>query len=482
MPLLVLTADRPPELRDCASGQTIDQQHLFGRYVRAYTDLALPEATVGQLRYLRQRLVYAWQQCQIPVAGPVHLNCPFRDPLAPVPTAAAKGLAAELDEPIFQHLRSCPPQLSSRPAGTVGLPLSLGRTDRGLIIAGPVHPPNPAAYCDAIATLATTLGWPVLADGLSPLRNHSPQTDYRVTTYDVLLRHRHHAERLSPEQVIQVGALPTSKVLRQWLANVDPQRWVLDSDGRNKDPLHGRVIPLPVSLAEVGASLSADQATLSAYAKDWLAREAIARQRLGAQLATIPTLFEGKLSWLLPQLLPPDMPLMIANSMPVRDVEWFWPVSDRGIRPYFSRGANGIDGTLSTAMGIAQAQGRAVLVTGDLALLHDSNGLLNASQLAGQLTILLVNNHGGGIFETLPIAQFDPPFEAFFATPQAVDFGHLATAHGVTYCQVESWSNLTEVLSVWPACGVRLIEMRCDRKADALMRQQLLQAIGDFTV
>ena len=489
IPLIVLTADRPPELRDCASGQTIDQQKLFGRYVRSYFDMALPEATVEQLRYLRQVMAHAWRSCCWPVPGPVHLNLPFRDPLAPLPTGAAVDLTGVIDDPFFEHLERLSAEASLVQQGGELEPIALsglGQTERGLIIAGPAQPPDPQAYCRAIVTLARTLAWPVLADGLSPLRNDASLNPYLVTSYDLLLRHEHHAQALVAQQVLQLGALPTSKVLRQWLQQTDPLRWVVDTRDRNKDPLHGRAIAVPWSLsaltAALTASLSESPSPISPYGKTWLERDAIARQRLATQLAPLPDLFEGKLSWQLPQLLPPETPLVIANSMPVRDIEWFLPLNDMGLRPYFSRGANGIDGTLSTAMGVAQNFGQAVLLTGDLALLHDSNGFLNASQRDFHLTILLINNQGGGIFETLPISQFEPPFEAFFATPQTVDFAALAAAHGVEYAPVSSWPFLQEQLAALPEQGIRLLELKCDRKLDAQFRASLLQAIGDFDV
>lgn len=481
IPLLILTADRPPELRDCASGQTIDQQKLFGQYVRNYADLSLPEATIGQLRYLRQAIAQSWQQCQFPVAGPVHLNCPFRDPLAPVQNSTVDHLKQAIDPGFFQHLEMAPRPIALSSI-LCSLPATLGETDRGLIVAGPAQPEQPELYCRAIAALATALGWPVLADGLSPLRNCASLNPNLVNAYDLLLRHVSHAEALAPEQVIQLGALPTSKILRQWLEDIDPQRWIISTSGRNKDPLHGRAIALPMSLETLVASMShRDEPTLP-YTKEWVTRDAIARQRLSDRLQNVDHLFEGKLSWLLPDLLPHGTPLMIANSMPVRDVEWFWPLNNRQILPYFSRGANGIDGTLSTALGIAQHHGKAVLLTGDLALLHDSNGFLNASQRKGHLTILLINNQGGGIFESLPIAQFDPPFEAFFATPQKVDFAAIAAAHGLPHEVVTSWDALKAQLAHLPATGVRLLELACDRQADALFRKGLLQAAGDFEV
>ena len=489
IPLIVLTADRPPELRDCASGQTIDQQKLFGRYVRSYFDVALPEATVEQLRYLRQVTAHAWRSCRWPVPGPVHLNLPFRDPLAPIPTGNAVDLTEVIDDRFFVHLTALPVEtsLAQQSSELEAIALSrLGQTEQGLIIAGPAQPQAPQVYCREIATLSKTLGWPVLADGLSPLRNYASLNPYLVTSYDLLLRHDHHAQALEAQQVLQLGALPTSKVLRQWLQQTDPLRWVMDARDRNKDPLHGRVIAVPWSLSALIEALtvspSESPSPISAYGKTWLERDAIARQRLATQLDPLPELFEGKLSWQLPQLLPAETPLVIANSMPVRDIEWFLPLNDTGLRPYVSRGANGIDGTLSTAMGVAQSFGRAILLTGDLALLHDSNGFLNARQRDFHLTILLINNQGGGIFETLPIAQFEPPFEAFFATPQQVDFAALAAAHGIEYAPVSSWQFLQEQLATLPERGIRLLELRCDRKFDAQLRTSLLQSIGDFEV
>ncbi|MEM1311628.1 MAG: 2-succinyl-5-enolpyruvyl-6-hydroxy-3-cyclohexene-1-carboxylic-acid synthase [Cyanobacteria bacterium P01_H01_bin.153] len=487
VPLLLLTADRPPELRDCASGQTIDQQKLFGQFVRGYRELSLPEPTLPQLRYLRQAIAHAWHQSQYPIAGPVQLNCPFRDPLAPLMadnTAVVETLATRLAPDFFDHLHSHA-SMGTKPGVTGLLPNQLGTSERGLIVAGPqssLSPAADAAYCKAIAALSQALGWPVLAEGLSPLRNHATCNPYLVTTYDLLLRHPPHADLLRPEQVIQLGPLPTSKVLRQWLAEVDPLRWIVNLSDRHRDPLHGHSVPLPISLAALAAQLPQHNRQPSAYCQAWCQREAIARQRLTAKLTALAPLFEGKVSWQLPHLLPLQTPLMIANSMPVRDVEWFWPPSDRGIRPYFSRGANGIDGTLSTALGIAHHHGRAVLLTGDLALLHDSNGFLNAQQRPGHLTIVLVNNQGGGIFASLPIAQFEPPFEEFFATPQRVDFALLAATHQIYYEQIKTWEMLAGRLQKLPDQGIRLLELRCDRQFDAQLRATLLSAIGDFTL
>jgi 2-succinyl-5-enolpyruvyl-6-hydroxy-3-cyclohexene-1-carboxylate synthase len=199
-----------------------------------------------------------------------------------------------------------------------------------------------------------------------------------------------------------------------------------------------------------------------------------ARAVLDDTLEKQTALFEAKAAWLLARKLPAGTPLFVANSMPVRDLEYVWPVTERGVEVYFSRGANGIDGTLSTALGVAHGNEKpAVLLTGDLALLHDTNGFLLRPKLRGSLTVVLINNEGGGIFEHLPVAQFNPPFEEFFATPQQVDFAKLCAAHGVEHVAVNDWTQFAGLVATLPASGVRVLEIRTDRKSDAATRKAL---------
>ena len=165
--------------------------------------------------------------------------------------------------------------------------------------------------------------------------------------------------------------------------------------------------------------------------------------------------------------------------MPVRDVEYFWEAGDRHHRLYFNRGANGIDGTLSTALGVAHGNRPAVLLSGDLALLHDTNGFLLRPKLHGSLTVVLINNCGGGIFEMLPVAKFDPPFEEFFATPQEVDFAKLCAAYGAEHVRVRDWTHFAGLVSKLPATGLRVLEVRADRKRDAALRHELFAAAAE---
>ncbi|RME70464.1 MAG: 2-succinyl-5-enolpyruvyl-6-hydroxy-3-cyclohexene-1-carboxylic-acid synthase, partial [Verrucomicrobia bacterium] len=221
------------------------------------------------------------------------------------------------------------------------------------------------------------------------------------------------------------------------------------------------------------------------YVRAWRQAQAEADRAIDRALAQDPggTLFEGVVARTLAEHLPAGTAVFLANSMSVRYAEYFWPANDRAHPVYYSRGANGIDGTLSTAMGVAHGGAPTVLLTGDLAFLHDANGLLNAGRLRGSLTVLLINNDGGGIFEHLPIAGFEPPFETFFATPQQVDFSALCAAHGVPHEIVETKSALAAALAGEMPGGVRVLEVRTDRKADVKRCRQILrEASGAVSV
>ena len=464
VPLLVITADRPPELRDCASGQTIDQLKLFGGQVGFFHELAVPEARLELLRYLRQTVAHACERTRLPQAGPVHLNAPFRDPLMPVADSSALALQVVLDETFFSHLAPAPVE----PVAEFWTPPA---TARGLIVAGPVSPADPAAYAGAVGRLARTLGWPVLADALSPVRHHAAEGVCVVAHYDALLRDNWQARVLRPEAVLCLEGWPTSKVLRRWMEQSGAEVTLVTGTGANRDGLHARTRQI---MAAAGALTIADVRPETEYAQQWCNAEAEGTARIASALTSETELFEPKAAWLLAQHLPAGTPVFVANSMPVRDVEYFWPQNDRQPQVFFNRGANGIDGTLSSALGVAHGGAPAVLLTGDLSLLHDTNGFLLRPRLRGSLTVVLINNRGGGIFEHLPVAEFDPPFEEYFATPQEADFAKLCAAYGVEYVAVNDWAQFTELVKTLPPSGLRVLEIRTDRKRDAARRKALL--------
>ncbi len=474
VPLLVVTADRPPELRACASGQTIDQQKLFGDYVNFYHELAVPEASEPRLRYVRQTVAHAVNRTLAPTPGAVHLNVPFRDPLAPLDDGGeAAKIAATIDWSLF-FSQLAPPI----PAGLQGVLPRISPDVHGAIVVGPAQPGAVEPFIAAVGEVARRLGWPVLADGLSPLRHHAARVPHLITTYDLILRNPAAAGRLKPEVVLCLGGWPTSKVLRGWLEESAATIWLATERVDNRDALHGRTIVLPISLPLLAAALPVAP-DANGYERMWARYEQKSRPALDGRLKAEQGMFEPKAAWLLAQHLPAGTPLFIANSMPVRDVEYVWPASDRGIRPLGNRGANGIDGTLSSALGVAHAaELPAVLLTGDLALLHDTNGFLLRPKFRGSLTVVLINNRGGGIFEHLPIAQFETAFEEYFATPQEADFGKLCGAYGVEHVPVRDWTHFAELVATLPAAGLRVLELRTDRKNDAALRKQMFAELA----
>ncbi|MBW4577074.1 MAG: 2-succinyl-5-enolpyruvyl-6-hydroxy-3-cyclohexene-1-carboxylic-acid synthase [Aphanothece sp. CMT-3BRIN-NPC111] len=475
VPLLVLTADRPPELRDCHSGQTIDQLKLFGTYPNWQTELAVPSLEMGMLSYLRQTIIHAWERSLFPVPGPVHLNLPFRDPLAPIPQLDADALRLQFQpDDFFAGVE--PLNLVETPA--IAFPKEWSECAKGMIIAGTAQPQSPREYSSVIANLSKSLGWPVLAEGLSPLRNYAQLNPYLISTYDLILRNQQLAQQLAPKMVIQLGDLPTSKELRSWLVATQARRWIIDPSHHNLDPLHGQTTHLRLSVEQLAVETSAMASTQKEYLHLWCDAEAKVRSSLDQKMTAINHLFEGKAAWLLSQTLPQGTPIFVANSMPARDVEFFWAPSNSAVQPFFNRGANGIDGTLSAALGIAHRHQSSVMLTGDLALLHDTNGFLLRNKFVGHLTIILINNNGGGIFEGLPIAKFDPPFEEFFATPQDINFAQMCATYNVEHELVTSWEELKQRLNPLPTHKIRVLELQTNRKADAQWRQENLKKVA----
>ena len=245
VPLLILTADRPPELRHCHAGQAINQAHLYGTYPNWHTELALPDTNLSLLAYLRQTMIQAWGRSHFPVPGPVHLNIPFREPLEPIRDPALDSIAHQFDEAqFFQMVQPRSWVVSNAQLPPEVLPLQTWLScDRGLIVAGPAIPHDAVAYCAAIAQLSQTLGWPVLAEGLSPLRNHAALNPNLISTYDIALRNPEVAAQLKPDQIIRIGELPTSKTLRQWLQALPIPQWIVEPSNQNVDPLHSHSVP-----------------------------------------------------------------------------------------------------------------------------------------------------------------------------------------------------------------------------------------------
>ncbi len=462
-PLIILTADRPPELRDCHSGQTIAQNGIFGVYPVWSTEVAVPSTELSLLRYWRQTLVDGWQRSLSPLKGPVHLNLPFRDPLDP--GAAEKGFKkpSGFNLEAFTHLpKAHNPAAKISPLNAL---LPLPKTGNGVIVVGPHAKTNREEFAAAVLELSQLSGWPILADGAGTLRGDLADSGRVISTYDAILRNASVAQKLKPKAAVIVGPLPTSKVLRKWLEAADVIAVQVNQPGENTDATHSRWIRRDGKLVARGYEPVIAEAT---YLEAWNKLQKVALKKL-AKVTRVNWRFEGRIIKEIENTLTADDRLVIGNSMPIRDLEWFYHPKKSGPEVIFNRGANGIDGTVSTAIGASIDGLHTVLVCGDLTFLHDSNALLSAKKHKGDLTVVVVNNNGGGIFNHLPVAQKNVHFEKLWGTPQDTDIGKLCAAHGVTHTHAKTWPILNKHINIRKR-GVRVVEFTTDRAKDAAHR------------
>jgi 2-succinyl-5-enolpyruvyl-6-hydroxy-3-cyclohexene-1-carboxylate synthase len=473
VPLLVLTADRPPELRETGAGQTIDQVKLYGRAAKWFFEVGVHEASTESLRFARTLACRAYWTAVEGRPGPVHLNFPLREPLVPDgPLREAEG-GRPHGAPWVQR---GPGDGRPAPATLHRLTDELERRPRGVVVAGRSErdPSLPAA----IEGFAETAGYPVLADPLSGARR-SPTA---VAHYDALLRGAGFAAAHRPELVLRVGDLPTSKPLRSWLATADDALDVaLDSERAWQDPDAATALVVAAdaatTLAEANELLQ--RAPDAAWVDDW--RRADERAAQATARALGDELSEPWVAARLGATLPDEATLFVASSMPVRDVETFFPARDVPGRVLANRGANGIDGTVSSAYGVAAASaGRpTVLLIGDVALVHDLGGLLAGLRLGLPLAIVLLNNDGGGIFHFLPIAGERDAFEEHVATPHGLDFARVADVFGAAHERVADAKGFDAALTgALQSGGTSIVEVATDREANVGVHRRVWDEVA----
>jgi len=470
VPLLVATADRPPELRDTGAGQAVDQLRLYGPAVRWFAEVGAPDDRPDAGRYWRTVAARAVAAATGPPAGPVHLNLAFREPL--VPTGAAVDVPPGRDggAPWVVSTSHRPPP---RPDDVDRLAKAVLAHPRGAVVAGWGADAGPAA----VHRLAAAAGWPVLADPLSGARG-GPTA---VSTYDALLRIPEVAARLRPDLVLRLGAPVTGKVATTWLDPSVPQVLV-DPDGAWLDPQRAaaeRVVADPALLLEAVADRLPPRAP-SPWLDAWLDTEATARTALDRLLDSWDTPFEGRVARDLVECLPDGATLVVGSSMPVRDVEAFARPRS-GLRFLSNRGVNGIDGFVSTVLGVTSAGagagaggGPVTALCGDLTFLHDAGGLLGVSRRGVGVVFVVLDNDGGGIFSFLPQAGLAiERFESLFGTPQGVDLAALAAVHGVGVRPVTTAADLVPAVAAARAAGgVQMVLVRTER-ADNVARHRL---------
>ncbi len=464
VPLLVLTADRPPELRDLGAGQTVDQVKLYGSAAKWFLEVDDHAATPDRLRWLRQLACRAYWTALEGRPGPVHLNFSLREPLVldePLPPddSGRAGGRPWVTRPTI------PPEPA--PAFVDRLRDELQARPRAVLVAGRAErDPQLAA---ALAGFAEWTAIPLLADPLSGARR-GPAA---IAHYDALLRDPEWAAEHEPDLVIRVGDLPTSKPLRRWLHGLEHTLQItFDAENAWQDPAGSVATILATdprhALDAIGGRMKRrkDTAWLDRWHRaDRLAATGIARALQPAGLS------EPRVAAELGAGLPAEATVFVASSMPVRDVETFFPAREGPPRVLANRGANGIDGTVSTAFGCATNEdGPVVLLIGDIALIHDLGGLLAATRLQTKLTIVLLHNDGGGIFDFLAVSGEGDDYREHIATPHGLDFAHAAALFGVGYELAESAEDFREALGrALAAEHTSIVAVRTDRDANVAL-------------
>ncbi|MET0662136.1 MAG: 2-succinyl-5-enolpyruvyl-6-hydroxy-3-cyclohexene-1-carboxylic-acid synthase [Ilumatobacteraceae bacterium] len=443
IPMLVVTADRPEELRGVGAPQTIDQIDLYGRHVRWSRDAGVADhAECSLWRDL------ARDASRNAATGPVQLNLPFREPLM--------GTASALPEPAPRPTASARTSRSTAPVPAVV------RAERGVILAGG----RSGVAADDVTALHRATGWPILADPMSAMRHLEGSVAYA----DGLLRHPGFAADHRPDVIVRLGRPASSKVLAQWA--VATRAALIQVGGPGViDPDHN--VTAVCSIVDVLAATSGGSGA-TGWTEAWSAADLLADATIESALAGDVGLTEPAVARAVAAALPHGAVLTVASSMPVRDLEWF---GGRSAVAYANRGANGIDGVVSTALGRALDGVSSVVLLGDLAFVHDSNALLHVMARNADLRVVVVDNDGGGIFSFLPQASAleHDRFEQLFGTPLGVDVLALAAAHGIPTATVTTAADLASLLA---RPGPWVARVPSDRQHNVAVHDRLHAAVA----
>ncbi len=483
VPLLLLTADRPAELRDVGAGQAIDQLKLYGSAVKWFVEVAPAGASPAELRWIRTLACRAYWTALEGRPGAVHLNFPLREPLIGTEEPPPDDTGRPGGAPFVRRgsVRS-----ATIPDTFTPFIAAIEEARRGVVVAGRHERDTPLG--EAASTFAEAAGWPLLADPMSGAR----RGDAAIAHYDALLRVDRVGAELTPDLVLRVGDLPVSKPLRGWLAQLGGTTQIaLDPDGAWQDPDAAVSLSLPLEPAETLSALAEffgmeDEGPEPAE-PEWLASWRAADGRAaGAIQGVVATagLSEPGVAAELGALLPAEATLFVASSMPVRDIETFWPARTDPPRVLCNRGANGIDGTISSAFGAAAANGArpTVLLIGDVALAHDIGGLLAARRLGLKLTIVALENGGGGIFDFLEVARSPlatAHYEAHVATPAGLDLAAVASLYGLGHERPQDLRSFrTAIETALAGTGSTIVEVRTERSANVELHRRVWDAVA----
>lgn len=498
VPLVVLTADRPHELRDVGAPQTIQQIGLYGDHVKWFMEMPIPEPASHMIRHGRLMASRAIAEASGKPSGPVHLNFPLREPLLPdLDHPELFGAGRDHGRP-YVEVRSGNKQVDESFAKT--LARDLAEEKKVVIVCGPFDDPE---FPEAVTELAAKLNCPIVADPLSQLRSGSHGKEHVIEGYDAFLRDEPTVEALAPDIILRFGAMPVSKPLLLYLNRYANSRMIVVDEGGWRDPtllasemifadsaLFCRTLSSAIGdLEQENSSFRSENVTENDRNKgSWMERwrkinqltKEVLAEEIGKTAERGEELFEGRIFTELERMMPPETVLVVGNSMPIRDLDTFYSSNEQRIRIIGNRGANGIDGLVSTALGASATGANVVLVLGDLSFYHDMNGLLASSLHDLSLTVILVNNDGGGIFSFLPQADLPRHYEMLFGTPTGLDYRYAAEMYGGRFERIDSWEKFREVFSrAVHANGLDVIEVPTDRQGNVEQHRRIWRRLSE---
>lgn len=475
VPLVVLTADRPHELRDIGAPQAINQIHLYGEHVKWFTEMAIPEANEEMFSFVRTTASRAVSIALLEPAGPVHLNFPLREPLIPI---IEPSPYADLDDQ--QSVTVTHGHLMPNENVMLDLSEKLKNTEKGLIICGVLDHPY---LQDSIIELAEKLGYPILADPLSQLRSGNFSGDYIIDNYDAILKETQYKEKLKPDVILRFGGMPVSKPLTLFMKSLsDTEHFIVESgNGGWRDP-----IKKATQMIYCDEALFCNELCKKVNKKEnaqwlymWQHLNNISRSTVIQEIGDINELDEGKVVLELIKGMPENSTLFVGNSMPIRDVDTFFHFNSKKIRVMANRGANGIDGVVSSALGASLYGEPLFLLIGDLSFFHDLNGLLAAKMYQLNITIIVINNNGGGIFHYLPQSSEKKHFEVLFGTPTDLAFEHVVQMYNGNYSKVRNWDDFQQSIEASVETkGLNVIEVPTNREKNVEVHRKMWKHVS----
>lgn len=456
IPLIVLTADRPHELRDNGAPQSIDQIKMYQNYVKYFHEMAIPEASEKMIRYARRQASRAYTIANEANKGVVQLNFPFKDPL--IPDLSLNQLWGEENKTVLTHVTSKEEVSAESIVSIVEL---IKDKKRGVIVCGEIKTEEERL---AILKLANQLQVPILADVLSNLRKNEAVNEFVISTYDTILKDDEVKESLRPEFIIRFGSMPVSKPYLQWITDFTPEiHIVVDEDLGFREPTGIEttvVYSEPVKFIEKILASKEEFDFCQKWSRLWMRLDEEVRSIL---TTTNNELTEGTTALVLAEKSQNGDLIFVGNSMPIRDMDTFYLPAKTSVEIIANRGANGIDGVIATAIGVAATDQKLTLLIGDISFLHDYTSLFIARQYNIPIRVVVVNNNGGGIFSFLPQANEKKHFEALFGTPFSPPIEELAIAVGGNYVQPKTVDELSEILAQ-PIKQIEIVEVITDRE------------------